>query len=92
MDRAELKKIISEVDKLNTEADMESVMSAYHRLDDLGESHLGELIDDYILEKLDTPRTKMFERHLDSCEGCRKDLEAMRFFIKGVKDLGDDIF
>ena len=91
MDISELKKIIYEVGNQHDEVDTERAMSAYHCLDSLGEPSLGKLIDDYILGKLDTRRAKMFERHLDSCEGCRKDMATMRVFIKGVKDLGDEI-
>jgi anti-sigma factor RsiW len=60
-------------------------------LDDLNAHYLGELIDDYILSKLDARRAKIFEEHLPSCERCRKDLATMHVFIKGVKDLSDNM-
>jgi len=91
MDKAELIRVITEMNNPNTEVDPATVMDAYHSLDDLNEPYLGELIDDYILRKLDVNRTKMFEDHMESCERCKKELAITRVFVKAVKDLGDEI-
>ena len=92
MDKSELISIISEIDNPNVERiDAETVMDAYHRLDDLGEYNLVELIDNYILGKLDSRRTEIFERHLHTCEKCKKEVAIMGTFIKGVKEIGDDL-
>jgi len=91
MDISELIKVITDAADPNTRIDPKQVMEAYHRLDDLGEYYLGELIDNYILGKLDSHRIQILEQHLQSCERCRKELATMRTFIKGVKDLGGDL-
>ena len=91
MERKKLIKIITEIDDPNNEVDTARVMEAYHKLDDLDEPYLDQLIDDYILDKLDARRKMIFEEHLNSCESCRKDLATMSVFVKGVKELGDEI-
>lgn len=88
MDRSELLKVI--FDDSKTEVESESVMEAYHQLDDLGEYYLSELIDNYILGKLDAREKKIFESHLGSCAKCKKELTMMRIFIKGAKEIGDE--
>ena len=88
MERTVLMKTITDAANPQINVEPAKVMDAYHRLDEFGEHHLGELIDDYILGKLDARRTEIFEYHLSSCETCREELATMRIFIKGVKDLG----
>jgi hypothetical protein len=91
METSELREVISKNrDKLDP-ASIAATMDAYHRLEALGKPDLDELIDEYILGKLDPNGIKILEQHLESCESCRKNLELMKVFISGVKDLGDEI-
>jgi hypothetical protein len=91
MKKAEILEIIDEANKKEIDNNTEKVKGEYHQLNDLEKPQLSELIDDYILGKLDSRRKTIFEEHLPSCERCRKELAIMRLFIQGVKELGDEI-
>ena len=91
MKKKDLLEIIDEANKMEIDFSAEKVMDAYHQLNDLDEPYLSEMIDDYILGKLDVRRKKIFENHLLVCERCRKELAIMRVLVNGVKDLGDEI-
>ena len=56
MNRSKLMEIINTVDHPDFAVVPDRVTDAYHRLDDLNEHYLGELIDDYILRKLEESR------------------------------------
>ena len=91
LDKSVLIKIIKELDNPMIEViNDEAVMDAYHQLDDMGQYYLSELIDNFILGKLDAPQTEIFEKHLLACDKCKKELALMSMFIRGVKELCDD--
>jgi len=89
--KTELVRIIDDVNKMEIDISTEKMMVAYRQLNDLDEPYLGEMIDDYILGKLDARRKRIFEALLSACEKCRKELAIMRLFNQGVKELGDEI-
>ena len=91
MKRSELIRIIAEADNVNADVDPETIMDAYHSLDDLNEHHLGELIDDYILGKLDERLTTIFKGHLSSCDRCKKEVAFMNRIISEAKEIRDQI-
>ena len=92
MKKSDLLAIIEELGSSPTEPEIERIMEAYHRLDNLNQPHLGEMIDGYILGELDERRKRLLDVHLPRCESCRKRLEVMRTLIGGIKDLGEEIF
>jgi predicted anti-sigma-YlaC factor YlaD len=49
-----------------------------------------EVVTDYLEGALSRADTEIVERHLDSCEGCRRYLEQMRITIATLGRLRDD--
>jgi anti-sigma factor (TIGR02949 family) len=49
-----------------------------------------EVVTDYLDGALSPSDTMLIDRHLDSCEGCRRYLQQMRITIDTVGRLGED--
>ena len=49
--------------------------------------YLSELIDDYILGKLDERLTTIFKGHLSSCDRCKKEVAFMTKIISEAKKI-----
>ena len=68
MNRSELMEIINTVDHPDFAVVPDRVMDVYHRLEDLNELCLGELVDDYILRK--HKQSRMFSDTLSTYPDC----------------------
>lgn len=49
-----------------------------------------EVVTDYVEGALSASDTLLIDRHLESCEGCRRYLRQMRITIETVGRLGED--
>jgi len=91
MKKRDLLGIINDIDKSDMETDVEKIMYAYHVLDSMDEPHLGQMIDDYVLDKLEPRPKRIFEKHLSNCKRCRDELKMMGVLLEVVKELGNEI-
>jgi predicted anti-sigma-YlaC factor YlaD len=48
-----------------------------------------ELVNDYLEGALTADEEELFERHLSSCEGCRRYVDQMRLTIDAVGRIGE---
>jgi hypothetical protein len=58
--------------------------------DDIGCTHVIELLWDYLDGEIDAEEAEAINRHLGICSGCRGLLAFDRSFLHAVRRLGDD--